>query len=458
MNNNLKNRKYIIKIGNKGFTLVELLSVVAILSIIVSVVIFFAFRIINSANEKSYATTINNIEDDANNYILENIDVTTWMPTGVDGNEYQCVKVQDLIDVGYFKGDVLESKIDKNTYVDANDYIYVERNSHNAVTKNILLAGEEDYSSYLELCNRKPVAPTYIISYNANGGSGAPANQIKNENENITLSSVVPTRNGWRFIGWNTRVDGSGTSYNPSDVYDKNVAITLYAQWSDKKIYTVTYVKVEGLGPGATDDSTKQYCKNANGDVSGEMVQTTCIEGEDCKLSKNAFSRDDLVFAGWTTTKYNFYSTSKPSVKYTDGYTIKGGITSDITLYTVWNSAHNWKAVGTRLVNISSSRFQCGHVHTVAYTIYCTECSMARSHYRDCYKPAYESSMTLHCPVALGADMTTLVDDSALDNGGTSSSAAKYYGGTIEGREKFKNVSRNQFVSKDKHDSSNYVG
>jgi len=434
------------------------LAVIAILAIIVSVVVYFALKIINNANEKSYAATINNIEDEANNYILENSDFTTWMPTGVSGSQYQCVKVQDLIDVGYFKGDVLESKIDKDTYVEGNNYIYVERNSNHAITKSILLAGDGDYSKYLSLCGRRPVAATYTVSYDANGGSGAPANQTKTKDVDLTLSSGVPIRSsGWRFIGWNTKSDGSGISYTPGDIYNKNVSVTLFAQWSNKKLYTITYVKVEGLGPGATADKTKKYCKNAKGDVSGTMAQTTCVEGEDCTLSKNAFTREDLVFAGWTTTKYSFKSTEKPSVKYTDGYTIRGGITENITLYTVWNFTHSWNSVGTRLVSFSSTKFECHHYHDIGYTIYCSKCSMSRSHYRDCYKPAYESASTIHCPVSLKAGWE-LVNDMALNSGGTNVNTAKYYGGTIEGQEKFETVPRSEFVSKGKHDSSNYAG
>ena len=74
-------------------------------------------------------------------------------------------------------------------------------------------------------------AAVYTISYNANGGSGAPSNQAKDGGVNLTLSSTVPTRSGYAFTGWNTKADGSGTSYASGATYTGNADATLYAQW-----------------------------------------------------------------------------------------------------------------------------------------------------------------------------------------------------------------------------------
>ncbi len=101
---------------------------------------------------------------------------------------------------------------------------------------------------------------TYTISYNANGGSGAPGSQLKEKGKTLTLSSTKPTRsaryqdtyivylnpNGgscsvssltsdliesFSFTKWNTKSDGSGTSYSPGGSYTANANATLYAQW-----------------------------------------------------------------------------------------------------------------------------------------------------------------------------------------------------------------------------------
>ena len=45
-----------------------------------------------------------------------------------------------------------------------------------------------------------PALTSYTISYNANGGSGAPSNQIKYYGQSLTLSSTKPTRTGPSFL------------------------------------------------------------------------------------------------------------------------------------------------------------------------------------------------------------------------------------------------------------------
>ncbi len=81
------------------------------------------------------------------------------------------------------------------------------------------------------------VPAPYSITYNANGGNGAPAADYKCYGINKTLSSTVPTRDGYTFIGWNTEQNGSGTSYAKGATYSANAGATLYAQW---KVIEVT--------------------------------------------------------------------------------------------------------------------------------------------------------------------------------------------------------------------------
>lgn len=71
----------------------------------------------------------------------------------------------------------------------------------------------------------------YTVSYNANGGTGAPSNQTKYGGINLTLSSTIPTRNGYTFQTWNTKADGTGTNYASSATYTTNAQLSLYAIW-----------------------------------------------------------------------------------------------------------------------------------------------------------------------------------------------------------------------------------
>ena len=102
------------------------------------------------------------------------------------------------------------------------------------------------------------VATTYTVTYNANGGSGAPANQSKILGTNLVLSSIAPTRSGYDFVSWNTKSDGTGTSYNAGGTYTQDAPLTLYAIWKAKKVTLTDSLNIGELysyntDPPATD-------------------------------------------------------------------------------------------------------------------------------------------------------------------------------------------------------------
>lgn len=74
---------------------------------------------------------------------------------------------------------------------------------------------------------------SYTITYNANGGTGAPSSQTKGYGDALTLSTTVPTRTDYNFLGWNTKADGTGTTYGAGSTYPatSNADATLYAKW-----------------------------------------------------------------------------------------------------------------------------------------------------------------------------------------------------------------------------------
>lgn len=72
---------------------------------------------------------------------------------------------------------------------------------------------------------------TYTVSYNANGGSSAPSNQIKTFGQNLTLSNTVPTRQNYDFLGWSTNQSASVAEYSVGSTYTANSGATLYAVW-----------------------------------------------------------------------------------------------------------------------------------------------------------------------------------------------------------------------------------
>lgn len=103
-------------------------------------------------------------------------------------------------------------------------------------------------------------ADAYTISYNANGGSNAPANQSKSRDNSINLSSSKPTRTGYTFVSWNTKKDGSGTTYKAGASYNSNADLTLYAQWRVNKVY----IKLNANGGIVRSSTTNGSCSTSN--------------------------------------------------------------------------------------------------------------------------------------------------------------------------------------------------
>ena len=156
------------------------------------------------------------------------------------------------------------------------------------------------------------ISRTYDITYDANGGTNAPAVQKKYWKENTTLSTKIPTKNSYLFNGWNTEEDGSGDDYFPGDTYSENEALYLYAQWTPIK-YTVAY--------------------NGNGSTSGSMLAQTFTYGKSYNLAANGFVRSGYHFAGWNT-KADGSGTS-----YADKQSVKNLASTHgakITLYAQW--------------------------------------------------------------------------------------------------------------------------
>lgn len=105
-------------------------------------------------------------------------------------------------------------------------------------------------------------ANTYTVSYNANGGTGAPANQTKTYGVDLTLSDIKPTKNGYTFLKWNTNSSGTETSYNSGATYSGNYAITLYAVWTNTyKPPRINNVSVERCDQNGTLLDNGPYAK-----------------------------------------------------------------------------------------------------------------------------------------------------------------------------------------------------
>lgn len=163
--------------------------------------------------------------------------------------------------------------------------------------------------STCKLCGyTKTSAQTYTISYNANGGSNAPASQTKVHGVTLTLSSSVPYRFNYEFIGWATNSNSSVASYYAGGSYTDNASVTLYAIWRYKPAtYTVTF-DANG-GTNAPSSQTKTY--------GVALTLTTAIP-----------TRANYRFAGWSKDRNATSASYTAGGSYTDN--------ASVTLYAVW--------------------------------------------------------------------------------------------------------------------------
>ena len=79
--------------------------------------------------------------------------------------------------------------------------------------------------------NDNPSPTSFNVIYNANGGSGAPASQVKGAGIDLVLSEDEPSRNYYDFLGWADSASATEPQYQPGDTYTSDANITLFAVW-----------------------------------------------------------------------------------------------------------------------------------------------------------------------------------------------------------------------------------
>jgi uncharacterized repeat protein (TIGR02543 family) len=129
-------------------------------------------------------------------------------------------------------------------------------------------------------------ASSYVVHFDANGGSGSMADESMTYGVAANLTTSSFTRSGYAFAGWNTKEDGTGTSYaDGQSVEDLDISgtttVTLYAQW--KAQHKVTY--------SVTGDVPAGYSVpvDDNAYVKGDSVTVAAVPSE-----------SGYTFSGWT--------------------------------------------------------------------------------------------------------------------------------------------------------------
>lgn len=168
---------------------------------------------------------------------------------------------------------------------------------------------------------------TYTISYNANGGSGAPSSQTKTHGTALTLSTTVPTRTGYAFVGWATSSSATSATYAPGASYTTDANLALYAVWTLNK-YEITYNANGGTNAPATQNKAHGTNLTLSATVPTKTYTVTFnANGGTVDVANRQISCE---FLGWAT------SSSATSATYQPGGTFTTN--ANTTLYAVWKN------------------------------------------------------------------------------------------------------------------------
>ena len=181
----------------------------------------------------------------------------------------------------------------------------------------------------------------FKVAYNANGGSGAPSTTdggtSSSTSKSVTLSSTVPTRSGYTFLGWSTSSTATSASYSAGTSYSFSYGTTnLYAVWKeDIPTYTISassstggniYIKNATTGDTTTTGSSKSLTVSRGDSIKIYAVSSTGYHlwywwdasneedvGQDNPFTFTANGSRDLI-ANFDKTVYTMYaSLNSPS-------------------------------------------------------------------------------------------------------------------------------------------------
>ena len=155
--------------------------------------------------------------------------------------------------------------------------------------------------------------PTFTLSYDGNQKTGGvtPVAQTGISSTTTVLGNTGSlVRTGYRFDGWNTLANGTGTTYVAGATIAISVDTTLYALWTSVPTYTLSY-----SGNGQTTGSVPLAVTTS----SGSVVLSANI---------NVLTKTNYNFTGWNT------AANGTGTHYNAGDTFT--ISANTTIYAEW--------------------------------------------------------------------------------------------------------------------------
>lgn len=180
---------------------------------------------------------------------------------------------------------------------------------------------------------------TYTITYNANGGNNPPAKQTFLAGTSTTLSSTIPTRSGYTFLGWATYANADSPMYSYGETVRFGTNTTLYAVWEEmfKTYYgRITLNANGGQFPGTGYTSISWPI---SGVLSGTGT-TAATVSTNLPLSTGSYQpyRDGYTFLGWSKSSGATSATYESGDEYSFSATSTSSSSPTISiLYAIWS-------------------------------------------------------------------------------------------------------------------------
>lgn len=163
---------------------------------------------------------------------------------------------------------------------------------------------------------------TVLIGYDPNGGSGSAWYQTVNQGEQITLSSTVPTRSGYKFLGWATSASATSPAYQAGGKATFTRETRLYAVWeiSNSTISSITgSVPIDGTTQGSVSISS------INSSYSHELTISIGNSSQVISLAAGVTSATFTIPTSWLAEVPNSTTgTARASLKTFNGSTQVG--------------------------------------------------------------------------------------------------------------------------------------
>ena len=139
-----------MKLNRKGYTLIELLAVILIISLIIALSIFGIIKAINSSKGKAATLSEKSIKEAAETYATEkNDDSSYWLDITDKENKYFCITIEELMNKG-----LLDKKANiKSKDFDIHSYVLVKKNKVTMVnSKAEILTKDKANSDGYKVC------------------------------------------------------------------------------------------------------------------------------------------------------------------------------------------------------------------------------------------------------------------------------------------------------------------